>query len=194
MAYKEIKVGPLDRLSCLSECFNGLIWNFTRKKELFALVKAVMGVESGFNPLAVSPTGAEGLAQFTDSTWEMYDPNKLDPFDEHDIFQATQGMAAMCGSLWSWAKRISPADWIEFVVASYNAGQGNVMQARARAEKAGGNPAEWEAVDPHLEALLVEKKGPEKGKRKAQEYRAEIERVLSKYDEYLPTAPADAGG
>lgn len=194
MPYKEIKVGPLDRLSCLSECFNGLIWHFTRKKELFTLAKALMSVESGFNPLAVSPTGAEGLAQFTDSTWEMYDPNRLDPFDEHDIFQSVQGMCVMCGSLWTWAKRISGPDWIEFVVASYNAGQGNVIQAIARAKAAGENPAEWEAVDHHLEALLVEKKGAEKGKRKAKEYRAEVERVLTKYGEYLPTAPADAGG
>lgn len=194
MPYKEIQVGTLDRLSCLSECFNGLIWHFTRKKELFTLVKALMGVESGFNPLAVSPTGAEGLAQFTDSTWEMYDPNKLDPFDEHDIFQSVQGMAAMCGSLWTWAKRVSPGDWIEFIVASYNAGQGNVTQAMTRVKNAGGNPSDWGEVDLELEALIVEKKGPEKGKRKVAEYRAEIERVLTKYGEYLPTAPANAGG
>lgn len=45
----------------------------------------VLGVESGGNPKAVSPTGAKGLYQFTKGTWkyinEKYDLGLTNPFD-----------------------------------------------------------------------------------------------------------------
>lgn len=51
-----------------------------------SVVAAQIDYESGFNPNAVSPTGAEGIAQFEPGTWSSYGTGS--PFDPKAAFAA----------------------------------------------------------------------------------------------------------
>ncbi len=81
----------------------------------YAVVAAQINEESGFNPAAVSPAGAEGIAQFLPSTFRQYASGS--PFNTTDAWVAyTNFMVALLawsgGSIWK-------------ALAAYNAGQGN---------------------------------------------------------------------
>jgi soluble lytic murein transglycosylase-like protein len=94
-----------------------------------ALVKAVVAVESGFDPLAVSPKGAVGLMQVVPATGERYgliaDARKsiagklLDPATNVRI-----GTRYLRDLLARFANDVSLA------LAAYNAGEGNVALHR----------------------------------------------------------------
>lgn len=81
----------------------------------YAVVACQIDLESGFNPDAVSPAGAEGMAQFLPSTFRSYATGS--PFNTTDAWVAyTNFMSALLawsgGSIWK-------------ALAAYNAGQGN---------------------------------------------------------------------
>lgn len=81
----------------------------------YAVVAAQISEESGFNPNAVSPAGAEGIAQFLPSTFRSYATGS--PFNTTDAWVAyTNFMTVLLrwagGSVWK-------------ALAAYNAGQGN---------------------------------------------------------------------
>ncbi|MGW2600039.1 transglycosylase SLT domain-containing protein [Streptomyces klenkii] len=100
-----------------------------------AILAAQLWAESGFNPNPPpSGAGARGIAQFIDSTWatEGVDGNgdgKKDVLDPQDAIPAQGKM--MCGLLKDAKKHPeyngSP---IELALAGYNAGWGNVEDAR----------------------------------------------------------------
>jgi hypothetical protein len=81
-----------------------------------AVVAAQLNLESGFNPAAVSPTGAEGIAQFEPGTYaseggqgsEFTAANELQPY------------IRLMSALLKW----SGGD-MQKALAAYNAGQGN---------------------------------------------------------------------
>jgi soluble lytic murein transglycosylase-like protein len=80
------------------------------------LVQALVWVESGFCPTAVSPQGAVGLGQLTPGTAVLLGVNPWDPAQ----------------NLWATAKYLRAqydtfGDW-EFALAAYNAGPGNVAK------------------------------------------------------------------
>ncbi|KFB69208.1 MAG: lytic transglycosylase domain-containing protein [Candidatus Accumulibacter phosphatis] len=95
----------------------------------FALLKAIMAAESGFNPGAISPRGAIGLMQVMPATAERYglqgDKNKTieqklaDP--EINIRLGARYLRDL--------HRMFPNQQ-ELVLASYNAGEGAVQQYR----------------------------------------------------------------
>ncbi|MFG2405352.1 peptidoglycan DD-metalloendopeptidase family protein [Streptomyces brevispora] len=100
------------------------------------LIAAQIEQESGWNPNAVSPAGAQGLSQFMPGTWPSYgrddDGNdKTDPFDAGDAIMA-QGRYdcahadLMAGYL---KKGLVRGPLIDLVLASYNAGAGAVLSA-----------------------------------------------------------------
>jgi hypothetical protein len=83
-----------------------------------ALVKAVMHVESGFNPNALSPKGASGLMQLMPATAERYGVE-----DIFDPVQNVQGGVRYLKDLMVMFKNNH-----RLVVAAYNAGENAVLR------------------------------------------------------------------
>lgn len=89
------------------------------------VLAAQLNQESGWNPKAKSPAGADGLAQFIPGTAEQY--GLEDPFDPKAAI-AAQGryMKALMAEVAPIAKRVH-GDAVEFALAGYNAGAGAVQ-------------------------------------------------------------------
>ncbi|TVL90517.1 peptidoglycan DD-metalloendopeptidase family protein [Streptomyces sp. SAJ15] len=99
-----------------------------------AVLAAQLMQESGFNPRAGSPAGAQGIAQFIPATWavEGFDANgdgKASVWDPEDAIPSQGRM--MC-KLVKTAKKHSDYNGssIELALAGYNAGWGRVDQYR----------------------------------------------------------------
>ena len=82
------------------------------------LVAAVIEAESGWNPQAVSSSGAVGLMQLMPSTAAAFRVQ-----NRFDIVENIRGGVAYL----AWLKAQCGGDW-RLVVASYNAGQNIVLQ------------------------------------------------------------------
>ncbi|WP_168199878.1 transglycosylase SLT domain-containing protein [Citricoccus sp. SGAir0253] len=91
-----------------------------------ALVAAQIEAESGWNPTAVSPAGARGIAQFMPATWADYGAG-ADPFDpDAGIGALGRYLKDLRGQVGHLAQ--SEAQRLELVLAAYNAGPGAVLQ------------------------------------------------------------------
>ena len=100
------------------------------------LVAAQIDAESGWNPRAVSPAGAQGLSQFMPGTWPSYgkdsDGNgQVSPFDPGDaiVAQGTFDCALVGQMKAAVASGQVTGDVVDLVLASYNAGSGAVRAA-----------------------------------------------------------------
>jgi Transglycosylase SLT domain len=82
-----------------------------------SVVAAQINLESGFDPTAVSPTGAQGIAQFEPGTWAQYGSGS--PDNPQDAFTA---YAKYMGVLLKDEKSS-----IQDALAAYNAGPGNIQ-------------------------------------------------------------------
>ena len=80
-----------------------------------ALLAAQLMAESNFNPNAVSPAGAQGIAQFMPATAAAY--GLRDPFDP---FAAIDAQGRLMGEL------LEQFGSVELALAAYNAGPGAV--------------------------------------------------------------------
>jgi soluble lytic murein transglycosylase-like protein len=86
-----------------------------------AMILAVAAQESGFNPDAVSPKGAQGLMQFMPATWARYGQGS--PFDpKAAIFAGAAYLRHLALKLGSWP----------LAIAGYNAGGQAVVNAGYR--------------------------------------------------------------
>lgn len=90
------------------------------------LLAAQIQQESGWNPDAVSPVGAEGIAQFMPGTWAE--------FGEGDIFDAEASIEAQGRYMNHLREFVEPhsgseEETIELALAAYNAGPGAVQDA-----------------------------------------------------------------
>jgi len=101
--------------------YDALIREAADKYRLSAnLIKSVMHTESNFNAMAVSPVGAMGLMQLMPSIAKAYGVD--DPFDPR---QNVMAGAQMLKELMTMHRGNLP-----LVLASYNAGAGNVARYR----------------------------------------------------------------
>ena len=130
------------------------------------LLAAQLAAESGWNPAAVSPAGAQGLAQFMPGTWSTWardgdTDGATDPMNPLDAI-AAQG-ALMCDLL-DRAARTGWGDPIDLALAGYNAGWGAVLRYRG--------------VPPYPETTA---------------YIAAIREALPRYVGAAPTLPAGGG-
>lgn len=100
-----------------------------------AAIAAQLEAESGWNPNATSPAGAQGIAQFMPATWRSWgkdiDGNgTASPFDPADAINA-QGdfMCALAGAASKdLLLGVVKGDLLDLSLASYNAGPGAVRQ------------------------------------------------------------------
>jgi len=98
------------------------------------LYKAQLWQESHFNPEAISPSGAQGIAQFMPDTWiEAYqalDFGPVSPFSVPESIEA--GAWYMNRMLAGWTSPRPAMDRYKLALASYNAGFGNLIKAQKR--------------------------------------------------------------
>jgi len=80
--------------------------------------------ESSFNPFAVSPAGAKGIAQFMDETWAEIGHG--DPFNVKDAVEAQSKYMLYLAMLHAETSKTTPWWW----VASYTWGFGRVQRVQ----------------------------------------------------------------
>ena len=107
------------------------------------LLGSQMYQESRFRPTAKSWVGARGLMQLMPATAKQ--------FGVRAITDPAQNVAGGVKYLqWlekQWASRIADStERLKFVLASYNAGLGHVVDAQRLADKHGDDPEKWEEV------------------------------------------------
>jgi soluble lytic murein transglycosylase-like protein len=104
------------------------------------LLKAQVKQESNFNPNAINKiSGAKGLAQFMDKTWEEWcdlvpgiqrEVNKYDPFDPTQAIRAQSAYMAFLAKLidQKLSQTMSEKDYLyHWALAAYNWGIGNIL-------------------------------------------------------------------
>jgi soluble lytic murein transglycosylase-like protein len=100
------------------------------------MLKAQYWQESKLDPLAVSPVGAVGIAQFMPKTWAEWSPKagyagKPATNPEASIQTGAMYMAYLIGQ---WKSPRPDIDRTCLALASYNAGLGNLLKAQEKAK------------------------------------------------------------
>lgn len=135
--------------------YDEYIKKYAKQNKLdWRLVAAVIQKESGFNTHAESPYGASGLMQLMPETGKKFGADSL--------FNPEQNIKAGCMYLKYltnyWSKKVNDSTQvIYFVLASYNSGQGHIIDAQNLATKYKSNPNIW--FD-HVELYLSLKRDP----------------------------------
>jgi len=120
------------------------------------LLAAIACCESGFDPNATSWMGARGLMQLMPRTARSYGANEEDLGNpEVSIRVASRVLKDMEGIM---RNRTGPEDRIKFILASYNAGAGHVIDAIALARKYELDPRVWSE---NVEQAMLWKMDPE---------------------------------
>ncbi|WP_338235734.1 transglycosylase SLT domain-containing protein [Persicobacter diffluens] len=180
-----------DRLSPYDEMIKKGAYNIRWDWRLLA---AQIYQESLFDPQAKSWMGAQGLMQVMPNTAKFFGKN------ESDLYNPGENIAAGTEYLnWLnkfWARRIEdPKERIKFILASYNAGQGHVLDAQRLAKKYGKDPEKWED---NVEFYLLKKseatfyKDPvvKSGYCRGREPVTYVKSILKRYDSYQQLIPS----
>lgn len=129
-------------------------------EESAPLIAAQIQTESAWNPAAVSPAGAQGIAQFMPGTWATWGKDynhdgSANPFDPAD---AIPSQAALMCALFRDVNsamgtgRIKRGSAKENALAAYNAGLGNVLSSAGFPTGIG----ETDAYVPRILALEIQ--------------------------------------
>lgn len=112
------------------------------------LLAAICYQESGFDPLAESAVGAQGLMQLMPATAARM---QLAP---EKVFEPRENIAAGARYLKMLERNLndipSPTERLKFVLASYNGGLGHIRDAMTLAKKHRKNPQLWDEVAPFV--------------------------------------------
>lgn len=95
---------------------------------------AQLKAESGWNPKAVSPVGARGLAQFMPATWEWAKTQGW--VQAHEVPEDPAAAIRANHSYMVWLEARTAGKW-DRALGAYNAGLLNVRRALAHAERTG---------------------------------------------------------
>lgn len=126
------KISPYDDM--IAAYSNEIGWDWR-------LLAAMIYQESKFNPNAESWAGACGLMQMIPSTAQVYG---IDTCGATPIASIDAGTRHIIKLDQYWSKFIiHKGERIKFVLASYNAGLGHIIDARNLAKKYGKNPDIW---------------------------------------------------
>ncbi|NMM49595.1 MltF family protein [Marinigracilibium pacificum] len=105
------------------------------------LLASVAYQESRFDPNVTSWAGAHGLFQLLPETAKEY--GVTNTFDPEQNIKAGASHLKWLDEY--WAERVSDStERKKFVLASYNIGQGHILDARRLARKYGADPQKWE--------------------------------------------------
>ena len=127
--------GSFERLMAISEYYFPMFEEHLAKYNVPLEIKYLAIVESALNPKAKSRVGATGLWQFMYPTGKQFNLEVNSYVDErYDPLKATEAACQYLSSLYSIF-----GDW-SLVLASYNAGPGNVSKAIRRS---GGSQNYW---------------------------------------------------
>lgn len=100
-----------------------------------ALLLAQIRQESDFNEKAISPAGAQGLAQFMPGTWQTWGGGG-DPFNPKDSIRAqVKYMNHLCDR---FGEIPNSLERYKFALASYDAGRGHINEALSLARESRG--------------------------------------------------------
>lgn len=139
---KEGAISPYDDIIRKHAGTIGWDWRF---------LAAQIRKESGFNPETVSWAGAKGLMQLMPTTASRYKLN--DPFNPEQNIMA--GVKYLKWLEKFWEERVPDSlERSKFILASYNTGQGHVLDAVRLAEKYDKDPQKWED---NVETMLKKK-------------------------------------
>jgi len=127
--------GAFERLMAISEYYFPMFEEHLAKYNIPLEIKYLAIVESALNPKAKSRVGATGLWQFMYPTGKQFNLEVNSYVDErYDPLKATEAACQYLSNLYSIF-----GDW-SLVLASYNAGPGNVSKAIRRS---GGSQNYW---------------------------------------------------
>jgi membrane-bound lytic murein transglycosylase F len=149
------------------------------------ILAALIYQESKFETEVESVKGAQGLMQIMPATAERFGAE--DPFDPSQSLQAGVRYLEYLNRF--WMNRIQdPNERMKFILASYNAGQGHVLDAYNLTSKFGKNPHKWDNV----EEFLLKKSDPvyyndpvvKSGFCRGQEPVNYVREVLERYQHY----------
>jgi len=144
-AYKGGKISEYDDL--LKTYAHELGWDWR-------LLASLVYRESRFDPWTRSWAGAVGLMQLIPETARQF--GAVDIYDPAENLQAGVNYLKWLDSLWQDIP--DPVERQKFVLASYNAGQGHILDAQRLAKKYGRDPDVW---DGNVEYFLVKKSSEE---------------------------------
>lgn len=131
----------VERMMGISQLYFPMFEEVFDRYQIPLELKYLAIVESALNPVAKSRAGAVGLWQFMYGTGKMYDLKVNSYVDERcDPYKATIAAAEYLKFLYEMF-----GDW-QMVLASYNAGPGNILKAIRRS---GGKKTYWE-VRPYM--------------------------------------------
>lgn len=156
------------------------------------LLAAMIFVESRFDPRAKSWAGAVGLMQLVPETGRMFGLPRRDLMHPQKNMRAGVKYIRWLNELWK--ERIPEKDErIKFVLASYNVGQGHVIDAVKPTEKYHGNPGKWEDVAKYLlkksEPNYYNDPAVEFGYCRGEEPVNYVAEILSLYGQYIQVLP-----
>jgi len=151
------------------------------------LVAALIFQESRFNASIISPVGAYGLMQVMPSTGLHFGLDVTHSV-ENNIYAGIKYI--------NWLNTLfndrvpDPVERIKFILASYNAGQGHILDAMNLADKNGLDPGKWDdnvsvylsrKSDPKVYADPVVKYGSLKQGDAVNQY---VHEILERYEHY----------
>ncbi len=156
---------------------NGLDWRF---------VSALIYEESGFNHDLISYAGAYGIMQMMPETAEAFGIDSVSTVDEH-IRAGIKFIRQLNDRFMNIV--VDSAERIKFVLASYNVGEGHILDAIALASKYNKNPQIW---NNHVEYFLIAKSQPKyyndevvrHGYSKGKMTSRFVKNVLERYEHY----------
>lgn len=131
-----IRNNTLEIERLLSSFEPDMIYDWVTNKELRGWLKAIARAESNFEPMAVSPAGAEGLMQLMPAIQRHF--GVTDPFDPEQSVKAAEALLE---------EELLRFGSMRLALAAYNAGSPAVKRAIYRA---GGEQASFSEINKHL--------------------------------------------
>ena len=119
------------------------------------LLASLAYTESNFDSTAVSWAGAKGLMQLMPQTAHAMGVPKGKEFN---VEESIKGATKYIATLQKYFKKIESEDKNKFILASYNAGLGHILDARALANKYGHDQNIW---DDNVEKYILLKSNRE---------------------------------